>query len=145
MSIIVGLINEGDGDGTSSGDLINMMGMTESQVEKKYGEPDRVDRNNLICQGFYNEGFWYQTDLDGYILMVQLTRGTRKLAGISIGDSDKEVTAAMKERGGVYSGEFATTSNGRQILQRSYEMKDYSILVDFDLYNATVVDVAAIP
>lgn len=133
---------------TSNKDLLDMMGMTEKQVERQYGKPDRVERSEIagfsINKGYYNDGFGYQTDLEGHVQIVFLTSGARELAGVSIGDGMKEAVAGIEGHGGVFSsGGYLTTNDGRQIMEYVYKIDNYAITFEFDIPSAQVSYVVA--
>lgn len=150
MVFIGGLISE-DG-GTSGGDLINMLGMTQSQVEKQYGKADSVESNALsdnLYNAYYNEGFWYTASAKVGVQTIFLNEGTRTLAGVSIGDDIEKVDAIMKEQGGRLDSEYVASSISNlfsgepNTLVRTYKTESNTIDISFDYYNSTVVSVMA--
>lgn len=150
MTIIGGLMSEGDG--TSGGDLVNMLGMTQSQVEKQYGKADSVESSALgdnVYNAYYNEGFWYTASTKAGVQIVFLDEGTRTLAGVSIGDDIEKVDAIMKEQGGRLDSEHVASSITNLFsgepnkLVRSYKTDSNTIDISFDYNNSTVVSVMA--
>lgn len=108
--LLAGLFG-GTGSGKSN-DVADMLGKTEEQVWKEWGEPDRSSGN--ISK--YDAGYSYVVDVNnGKIWAVDLDEVNDKtLMGISIGDSEDEVDRIMKKADADFVG---IASTGAEIYQ----------------------------
>lgn len=126
----------GDTGGDKSNDITDMLGKTEEQVWKEWGEPDYLDAGVWKA---YDEGHSY-IPKGGKVFWVTLDNKNEyeTLKGISIGDSEKEVDKIMKKNGAVFGGR----EDGTDCYSKGYVIKKEAIgiMVIFNL-SGTVTSV----
>ena len=117
----------GDTGSGKSNDVADMIGKTEEQVWKEWGEPDKGGGINSV--GEYDAGYNYAVMAihNGKISYVDLDEANDKtLMGISIGDSEDEVDRIMKKADADFVGRDSIT--GTKIYQTD---EGITIKVDF--------------
>lgn len=122
----------GDTGSGKSNDIVDMLGKTEEQVWKEWGEPDYLSTGVWEA---YDEGHSY-VPKGGKVFCVTLDgkNVSETLKGISIGDSEKEVDKIMKKNG----ADFVGRKDDTDCYSKDYVIKEESIgiMVIFNLSGA---------
>lgn len=124
----------GNNGRSESRDIANMLGKTEKEVIKIWGEPD------YMKAGFpaYYDGYYYIC-FDKKIQSVTLENENKNnsIMGISIGDREEDVNRIMKKKG-------AVQVDTNYIFLKRYRVNDnIEIEIYFDEYDFTVKEVSA--
>lgn len=115
--LLFGAVSESS---SSKRDMIDMIGLTEEQVHKRHGKPERIESAGGVSFGYY-DGAAYSTRLDGMVTAVTLTGGDRNVLGISIGDKEKVVAEAMEKANVFFVAQDMVAEDGEQMLEQDYK------------------------